>query len=85
MSGRAELREPWRILFWADAPGFRSGHGSGAFDGVPGDWFTAGTGEDDMFARLLERQYGYRIYHAGYPGGPYDQFVNLAIEVLTLR
>ena len=51
---------------------------------MSGDWFAAGTGEDDIFARLLERQYGYRIYHAGYPGGPYDQFVNLAIEVLTL-
>jgi hypothetical protein len=49
---------------------------------VLGDSFGAGAGttQEKIFARLLETQYGRHVYNLSYPGGPYDQFINFAIE-----
>src|SRR5579885_84050 len=33
-----------------------------------------------MFSSLLAGRLGGRVYNLGFPGGPYDQYLNLAIE-----
>lgn len=83
MLGEPGLREPRRIRFRTDEAGFRN-------DAVPdridllvlGDSFAAGasTTQERMFSSLLAGKLGGRVYNLGYPGGPYDQFINLAVE-----
>ena len=83
MVGDAQLREPRNIVFKTDAAGFRNASDPGVIDLlVLGDSFGAGAGttQDKIFARVLEIQYGRHTYNLSYPGGPYDQFINLAIE-----
>lgn len=83
MSGDVRLREYRRVAFHTDSAGFRNVPERGPVDLVVlGDSFGAGVGatEDKIFARLLETRYAQRTYNLSYPGGPYDQFVNFAIE-----
>jgi len=83
MAGDPALQERRRIIFQTDAFGFRnmeSAVPAGLI--VLGDSFPAGggTSDEDVVARLLETKHGYRTYNLSYPGGPYDQFINFAIE-----
>lgn len=76
------LRETRKIRFETDAGGFRNHERRGPVDVlVLGDSFSAGVGttQERVFASLLEQR-GRRVYNLSYPGGPYDQFVNFAIE-----
>lgn len=77
------LREPRQIVFQTDAAGFRNGAIAGPIDVVVlGDSFSAGWGttQDRLFSSLLEQRYGRITYNLSFPGGPYDQYVNFAIE-----
>lgn len=83
LAGEGRFREPRRIVFRTDSAGFRNVAEEGPFDLlVLGDSFSAGAGttDDETFARLLATRYGHHPYNLSYPGGPYDQFVNFAIE-----
>ncbi len=87
LSGDESARHVRQVEIHTDASGFRN-------EGVPetidllvlGDSFGAGIGtsQELIFAGLLRRQ-GHRIYNLSYPGGPYDEFVNLAVESPRLR
>jgi hypothetical protein len=83
ISGQPSFRE-WRsISFQTDDAGFRNRSRSGQIDLLTlGDSFGAGAGttQDKTFSRVLERNYGFRTYNLSYPGGPYNEFVNFAIE-----
>ena len=82
LAGDPALREPRSVLFETDAAGFRNGEVAGPLDVVVlGDSFSAGVGttQEQVFAALLAKA-GHRVYNLSYPGGPYDEFVNLAIE-----
>ena len=82
IAGERALRESRTIVFETDAAGFRNRDIAGPIDVVVlGDSFSAGVGttQDQIFASLLERG-GHRVYNLSYPGGPYDQLVNVAIE-----
>jgi hypothetical protein len=80
-----ELREPRYLVFQTDRAGFRNSHDH---DGervdllVLGDSFGAGLGttQDRIFARLLEAQYGRRVYNLSLPGSPYHEYVNFLLE-----
>lgn len=88
MVGDAALQERRRIVFRTDEFGFRNIPQSAAADVlILGDSFPAGGGttDEETFARLLERKYGFRTYNLSYPGGPYDQFINFAIEWPRLK
>ena len=88
MAGNPDLREPRRISFQTDQYGFRNHAEQSVFDLlVVGDSFAVGGGTTgkDIFARLLETQYGYRTYNLSFPGGPYEQFLNVAIEAPRLK
>lgn len=88
MAGNPELRDPRRISFQTDQYGFRNPAERPGVDLlIVGDSFAVGGGttDEDIFARLLETQYGYRTYNLSFPGGPYDQFVNVAIEAPRLQ
>jgi hypothetical protein len=81
--GDVSARQPRRIVFRTDSSGFRNAADPGAIDLlILGDSFGAGAGttEERIFANLLASRYGRRTYNLSYPGGPYDQFVNFAIE-----
>lgn len=83
LTGDPALREPRWIDFRTDEAGFRNERGQRPIDLlVLGDSFAAGvgTGQDKIFARGLETRYGRSVYNLAYPGGPYDQFINFAIE-----
>jgi len=83
MVGDPALQERRRIVFRTDGFGFRNIPESGPADLlILGDSFSAGGGttDEETFARLLEGTYGFRTYNLSYPGGPYDQFINFAIE-----
>ena len=83
MSGQPSFREWRQIRFQTDEAGFRNRTRSGKIDLlILGDSFGAGGGttQDKLFSRVLERKYGLRTYNLSYPGGPYDEFVNFAIE-----
>ncbi len=83
MAGDLSFREPRRVVFRTDGAGFRNERESGPFDVVVlGDSFPAGGGttQDRVYSSLLEQHYGLRTYNLSYPGGPYDQYVNFAIE-----
>lgn len=83
MAGDPVLQERRRIVFRTDEFGFRNKPGAGPRDLlILGDSFPAGGGttDEEIFARLLEDTYGFRNYNLSYPGGPYEQFINFAIE-----
>ncbi len=83
LTGEPALREPRWIDFRTDEAGFRNERGRKPIDLlVLGDSFAAGAGtsQDNIFARVLETRYRRSVYNLAYPGGPYDQFVNFAIE-----
>lgn len=76
------LRETRKIRFETDAAGFRNREGGGPVDVlVLGDSFSAGVGttQERVFSSLLQQR-GHRVYNLSYPGGPYDHFVNFAVE-----
>lgn len=82
IAGDPALRELRPIVFETDGAGFRNRDLEGPMDIVVlGDSFSAGVGttQDQVFASLLEKS-GHRVYNLSYPGGPYDQFVNLVVE-----
>jgi hypothetical protein len=88
MAGNPALQERRRIVFRTDEFGFRNIPQSEPADVlILGDSFPAGGGttDDETFARLLESKYGFRTYNFSYPGGPYDQFINFAIEWRRLK
>ncbi len=77
------LREPRQIVFQTDAAGFRNAPVPRPVDLVVlGDSFAAGWGttQDRLFSSLLQHRYGRNTYNLSFPGGPYDQYVNFAIE-----
>ena len=83
MAGNPAFREPRSIRFETDAAGFRNGLITGPADLIIlGDSFGvgAGTTQDRLFASLLATRYGHSVYNLSFPGGPYDEFVNFAIE-----
>lgn len=80
-------REPRRIVFRTDAAGFRNDPVTRPIDLVVlGDSFAAGWGttQDRVFASVLASRYGRSTYNLSFPGGPYDQYVNLAVEAPRL-
>jgi hypothetical protein len=86
--GKAAFREYREVAFLTDRAGFRNQAIPERADVIVlGDSFAAGWGttQDKIFARLLETRYGRRVYNLAYPGGPYDQFVNLCIESPRMR
>lgn len=88
LAGDPALGERRRIVFQTDAAGFRNGDVKAPIDLVVlGDSFGAGWGttQDRIFARLLETTYGRHTHNLSFPGGPYDQYVNFAIESLRLH
>ncbi|RPH76842.1 MAG: hypothetical protein EHM80_13785 [Nitrospiraceae bacterium] len=83
MKGEREYQETREVIFQTDHLGFRNGTVHEPIDLIVlGDSFTAGIGtsQDKIFSRVLERVYGRSVYNMGYPGGPYDEYLNFAIE-----
>lgn len=83
MKGEREWREIREVVFQTDHLGFRNGKVHEPIDLIVlGDSFTAGIGtsQDKIFSRVLESSYGRSVYNMGYPGGPYDEYLNFAIE-----
>jgi hypothetical protein len=83
MAGEPSLRESRLIEFRTDAAGFRNQEDNRPIDlVVVGDSFAAGVGtiQEQVFPRLLETRYGRRTYNLSYPGGPWLEYVNFAIE-----
>lgn len=83
MKGEREYQETREVIFQTDHLGFRNSTGHEPIDLIVlGDSFTAGIGtsQDKIFSRILERVYGRSVYNMGYPGGPYDEYLNFAIE-----
>ncbi len=83
MKGEKEWREIREVVFQTDHLGFRNDQVHEPIDLIVlGDSFTAGTGtsQDKIFSRVLESSYGRSVYNMGYPGGPYDEYLNFAIE-----
>jgi hypothetical protein len=89
MAGNPAFQERRRIIFRTDEFGFRNIPRSGATDLlILGDSFPTGVGTTDSetFAQLLESKYGFRTYNLSYNGtGPYEQFINFAIEWPRLK
>ena len=88
VSGQAAFREYREIAFLTDQAGFRNTSVPTEADVIVlGDSFAAGWGttQDKVFAQLLATRYGRRVYNLGYPGGPYDEFVNFCIESPRIR
>lgn len=87
MSGDETLRQPRDIDIHIDHWGFRNISVPESIEVlILGDSFSAGMGtsQEQIFSSLLQH-HGYRVYNLSYPGGPYDQFVNLAVESPRLR
>ena len=83
MKGEREWREIRELVFQTDHLGFRNGKVHEPIDLIVlGDSFTAGIGtsQEKIFSQVLERSYGRSVYNMGYPGGPYDEYLNFAIE-----
>ncbi|MGH7182633.1 MAG: SGNH/GDSL hydrolase family protein, partial [Nitrospiraceae bacterium] len=83
MKGEEKWREIRDQVFQTDSAGFRNATLHQPVDLILlGDSFTAGIGtsQDKLFSRLLEDRYGRSVYNMGYPGGPYDEYLNFAIE-----
>ena len=87
MAGDPTLREYRRIVFETDEAGFRNRPISAPIDVVVvGDSFGAGAGttQADTFSSLLDTRYGCRTYNLAFPGGPYFEYLNAAIELPRL-
>jgi hypothetical protein len=85
--GNPALQERRRIVFRTDEAGFRNEKVPDQIDLIAlGDSNTAGwgTSQESIFSELLQRQ-GIRTYNLGYPGGPYDEYINFAIEWPRLK
>jgi SGNH hydrolase-like domain, acetyltransferase AlgX len=83
MAGDPSLQERRKIVFRTDEFGFRNRPGARPTDVlIVGDSFPAGAGttDEEIFPRLLEDAYGFRTYNLSFPGGPYQQLINFAIE-----
>ena len=83
MKGEREWREIREVVFQTDHLGFRNGKVHEPIDLIVlGDSFTAGIGtsQDKIFSRVLESSHGRSVYNMGYPGGPYDEYLNFSIE-----
>lgn len=83
MAGDPSLQERRKIVFQTDEFGFRNRPGARPIDVlIVGDSFPAGAGttDEEIFPRLLEDVYGFRTYNLSFPGGPYEQLINFAIE-----
>jgi lysophospholipase L1-like esterase len=83
ISGDPALRESRRIIFKTDEAGFRNSFVPPKIEVlILGDSFAAGWGttQEEIFSQLLSARYGQSTYNLAYPGGPYDQYVNFAIE-----
>lgn len=83
IAGNPALREPRRVRFETDAAGFRNGPITWPVDLIVlGDSFGAGGGttQGRIFASLLATRYGHPTYNLSFPGGPYDEYINFAIE-----
>lgn len=87
VDGNPALQERRRVVFRTDEAGFRNEKVPDQIDLFAlGDSNTAGwgTSQESIFSELLQRQ-GIRTYNLGYPGGPYDQYINFAIEWPRLK
>jgi hypothetical protein len=87
MAGDPSLREYRRIAFETDHAGFRNRPISASIDVVVlGDSFGAGAGttQAETFSSLLDTRYGCRTYNLAFPGGPYFEYLNAAIELPRL-
>jgi hypothetical protein len=76
------FREPRQIVFQTDEAGFRNQRVARPIDLlVLGDSFSAGVGtsQEHVFSSLLNVG-GRHVYNLSYPGGPYDEYVNFAVE-----
>lgn len=83
LKGEREWREVREVVFQTDLLGFRNGKVHEPIDLIVlGDSFTAGIGtsQDKIFSQVLERSYRRSVYNMGYPGGPYEEYLNFAIE-----
>ena len=88
MAGDPAVREVRHLVFRTDEYGFRNVPGPRETNLlVLGDSFPAGGGttDEEVFARVLETQYGFHTYNLSFPGGPYEQFINFAIEGRRLK
>ena len=88
MVGEPAVRELRNIVFRTDAYGFRNMPDSHPIDVlILGDSFPAGGGttQEEIFSRVLETAYGVHTYNLAFPGGPYEQFINFAIEWPRLK
>ena len=86
MTGDAGLREPHQMV---DPWGFRNAVVKNPTNIlIPGDSFSAGAGitQQNMLSSLLETRYGYSVYNLSFPAcGPWQQYINFAIESPRLR
>jgi hypothetical protein len=83
IAGVPTLRQYRRIVFETDHAGFRNAAVPSQIGVlVLGDSFAAGWGttQEAIFSEVLKKKYGAQTYNLGFPGGPYDQYVNFAIE-----
>src|SRR5574341_170065 len=83
MLGDPALREVRRVEFRTDAAGFRNVTVTNPIEVlVVGDSFSAGVGmtQERIFSQVLQQRYGLRVYNLAFPGGPWDQCLNLLIE-----
>ena len=89
MVGDAALREPRLMFFQTDSAGFRNADGERSVDVVVlGDSFGAGAGttQSKVLSHLLQTQYKWSTYNLSFPAcGPWQQYINLAIEATRLR
>jgi len=80
--GEPAYQERRQIHFQTDEAGFRNETVPKSIDVlILGDSFSAGwgTSQEQIFPQLLHRD-GARTYNLAYPGGPYHQYLNFAIE-----
>ncbi|MCB0335667.1 MAG: SGNH/GDSL hydrolase family protein [Bdellovibrionales bacterium] len=90
LAGRDELRQYRALEFVTDERGFRNlpAQGSAAFDVIAlGDSFTTGLGttQSDIWSSLLESRHQMKTYNLGFQGSPWDQFMNLQIELPHIK
>lgn len=88
MTGEPALRQRRRERFVTDAWGFRNEPGPDRLAGVVllGDSFGVGcdTSQEQTMASLLERR-GHAVYNLSLPASPWQEFVNLELELPRLR
>ncbi len=89
MTNDLSIRQPREIAIQTDDRGFRNQKVPNIVDVlVLGDSFGAGMGTTQKltFASLLETKWGHQVYNLSFPAcGPYQQFLNFAIESPSLK